>query len=172
MGGVTKSDFEWRFIFEKSALKVEFQTRLFVFPVGPAWRFNLELFCVLVCFCEAIWFRVKVQSWDFLHFSLFLWGLLTPSEGAVWVVLCWMAPSFPPNVREKVQIFDLSWKRLPLNFFLLWKWTLKKKFSAARPGIWGHGAGAPTRARRARSARSALCIFIPSLTLSLLLPQR
>ena len=172
MGGVTKSDFEWRFIFEKSALNFEFQTRLFVFPVVPAWRFNLELFCVLVCFCDAIWFRMKVQPWDFLHVGLFLWSLLTPSEGSVWVVLCWMAPSFPPNVREKVEIFDLSWKRLPPNFVLLWKWTLKKKFSAARPGIWGHGAGAPTRARRARSARSALCIFIPSLTLSLLLPQR
>jgi len=39
----------------------------------------------------------------------------------------------------------------------------QKKFSAARPGIRGHGAGAPTRARRARSARSALYIFIPSL---------
>ena len=129
MGGVTKSDFEWRFIFEKRALNFEFQTRLFVFPVGPAWRFNLELFCVLVCFCDAIWFRMKVQSWDFLHVGLFLWSLLTPSEGSVWVVLCWMAPSFPPNVREKVEIFDLSWKRLPPNFFLLWKWTLKKKFS-------------------------------------------
>ena len=36
MGGVTKTDFESRFIFEKSALKVEFQTRLFVFGVDPA----------------------------------------------------------------------------------------------------------------------------------------
>ena len=55
MGGVTKSDFEWRFIFEKSALNFEFQTRLFVFSVHPAWSFNLELLCVLVCFCAAFW---------------------------------------------------------------------------------------------------------------------
>ena len=100
---------------------------------------------------------MKVHSWAFLHIGLIklLWGLLTLSGGAVWVVLCWMAPSFPPNVREKVQIFDLSWKRLPLNFFLLWKWTLKKKISAARPGIWGPRTGARERARGARAAREA-----------------
>ena len=51
---------------KKSALKVEFQTRFFVFGVDPAWRFNLELFCMLVCFCEAFWCRVKVHKfWDF-----------------------------------------------------------------------------------------------------------
>ncbi len=137
MGGFTKNDFEWKFIFEKSALKVEFQKRLFVFPVGPAWRFNLELFCVLVCFCEAIWFRVKVQSWAFLHFGLFLWGLLTPSEGAVWVVLCWMA----------------------LNFFLLWKWTLKKNFPLRGPGTGGWRWRANARAARAQRASRALYLY-------------
>ena len=160
MGGVTKNDFEWRFTFEKSALKVEFQKRLFVFPVGPAWRFNLELFCVLVCFCEAIWFRVKVQSWDFLHFGLFLWGLLTPSEGAVWVVLCWMAPSFPPQRSRISANFWLILEASPPEFFPFMKMDPQKKFSAARPGNWGHGAGAPMRARRARSARSALYISL------------
>ena len=105
---------------------------------------------------------MKVHSWAFLHIGLIklLWGLLTLSGGAVWVVLCWMAPSFPPNVRESVQIFDLSWKRLPLNFFLLWKWTLKKKFSAARPGIWGPRTGARERARGARAAREARYISL------------
>ena len=159
MGGVTKSDFEWRFIFEKSALNFEFQTRLFVFPVVPAWRFNLELFCVLVCFCDAIWFRMKVQPWDFLHVGLFLWSLLTPSEGSVWVVLCWMAPSFPPNVREKVEIFDLSWKRLPPNFVLLWKWTLKKNFPLRGPGFGGPEQG-PGNARAARAQRAKRAIYL------------
>ena len=139
---------------------MEFQKRLFVFPVGPAWRFNLELFCVLVCFCEAIWFRVKVQSWDFLHVGLFLWGLLTPSEGSVWVVLCWMAPSFPPDVREKVQIFDLSWKRLPLNFFPFMKMDPQKKIfrCAARDlGAWRWRANA--RAARAQRAKRAIYLY-------------
>ena len=65
MGGVTKNDFEWRFTFEKSALKVEFQKRLFGFPVGPAWRFNLELFCFLVCFCEALSCRTPRRKFQF-----------------------------------------------------------------------------------------------------------
>ena len=65
MGGVTKSDIEWRFTFEKSALKVEFQKRLFGFPVGPAWRFNLELFCFLVCFCEALSCRTPRRKFQF-----------------------------------------------------------------------------------------------------------
>ena len=79
---------------------------------------------------------------------------MTPNEGSVWVVLCWMAPSFPPNVREKVEIFDLSWKRLPPNFFLLWKWTLKKNFPLRGPGFGGM-ALARQRARGAREAREA-----------------
>ena len=65
MGGDTKNDFEWRFTFEKSALKVEFQKRLFGFPVGPAWRFNLELFCFLVCFCEALSCRTPRRKFQF-----------------------------------------------------------------------------------------------------------
>ena len=105
---------------------------------------------------EAIWCRVKVHSWAFLHIGLIklLWGLLTPNEGSVWVVLCWMAPSFPPNVREWVQIFDLSWKRPPLNFFLLRKWTLKKNFPLRGPGFGG-GSLRSQRARGAREAREA-----------------
>ena len=110
---------------------------------------------------------MKVHSWAFLHIGLIklLWGLLTLSGGAVWVVFCYIInagwlPASPPNVREKVQIFDLSWKRLPLNFFLLWKWTLKKKFSAARPGIWGPRTGARERARGARAAREARYISL------------
>jgi hypothetical protein len=165
MGGVTKSDFEWRFTFEKSTLKVEFQKRLFVFPVGPAWRFNLELFCVLVCFCEAIWFRVKVQSWDFLHFGLFWWGLLTPNEGSVWVVLCWMAPSFPPTCENKCKFLTYLGSVSPWIFSFYENGPSKKNFPLRGPGFGGRASRA-TRARRARSARSALYIFIPSLILS------
>ena len=91
MGGVTKSDFEWRFIFEKSALKVEFQTRLFVFGVHPAWSFNLELFCI------------------FGYFWLFLCGLLMPSEGALWALSCWMAPSFPLKFAKKSVFIKENW---------------------------------------------------------------
>ena len=91
MGGVTKSDFEWRFIFEKSALKVEFQTRLFVFGVDPAWSFNLELFCI------------------FGYFWLFLCGLLMPSEGALWALSCWMAPSFPLKFAKKSIFIKENW---------------------------------------------------------------
>ena len=138
-------------VVEESALKVEFQKRLFVFPVGPAWRFNLELFRVLVCFCEAIWFRVKVQSWDFLYFGLFLWGLLTPNEGSVWVVLCWMAPSFPPKrARISANFWLILEASLP-EFFPFTKMDPQKKiFRCAARDL-----GGALRAQRARGARAA-----------------
>ena len=46
-------------------------------------------------FCVRSSSSVKFQSGAFLHFWLFLCGLLMPSEGALWALLCWMAPSFP-----------------------------------------------------------------------------
>ena len=58
-----------------------------------------------------------------------------------------------------MQIFDLSWKRLSLNFFLLRKWTLKKKFSAARPGIWGARFARNARAARAQRAKRAIYLY-------------
>ena len=150
MGGVTKSDFEWRFTFEKSALKVEFQKRLFVFPVGPAWRFNLELFCVLVCFCGAFWRRMKVQ------FELFYAGWL---------------PASPPTCENKCKFLTYLGSVSPWIFSFYENGPSKKNFPLRGPGFGGRASRA-TRARRARSARSALYIFIPSLTLPYMLPQR
>ena len=42
MGGATKTDFEWKFIFENGSLKREFQYRLFIFGVDPEWNMDVE----------------------------------------------------------------------------------------------------------------------------------
>ena len=145
-------------------------------------------------FCVPSWSSMKVQSWAFLRFGLFLWGHLIPSEGSIlrffvfWFVFvgpfdaewrfslsCFMldGSQLPPQRSRKSANFWLILEASPPEFFPFMKMEPQKKiFRCAARDLGAPNRGPGTRARRARSARSALCIFIPSLTLSLLLPQR
>ncbi len=94
-------------------------------------------------------------------------GLLTPSEGAVWVVLCWMAPSFPPTFEKKCKFLTYLESVSPW-IFSFYENGSSKKISAARPGNWGgvppqtppsSARPLPARAKRAKRASRAIYLY-------------
>ena len=139
-------------------------------------------------FCVPSWSSMKVQSWAFLRFGLFMWGHLIPSEGSIlrffafWFVLvgpfdaewrfslsCFMldGSQLPPQRSRISANFWLILEASPPEFFPFMKMDPQKKiFRCAARDFGAPNRGPGTRARRARSARSALYIFIPCLTLS------
>ena len=127
MGGVTKSDFEWRFIFEKSALNFEFQTRLFVFSVHPAWSFNLELLCILVCFCGVFWCGVMV------HFAFFVGCVDDFCQFSTAKIR--ISPIFKKKNRRS-RVSQLRPNSGPLSKWIRTRYPLRKTANSGPPPSW------------------------------------
>ena len=132
-------------------------------------------------FCVPSWSSMKVQSWAFLRFGLFLWGHLIPSEGSIlrffafWFVLvgpfdaewrfslsCFMldGSQLSPQRSRKSGNFWLILEASPPEFFPFMKMDPQKKIfrCAARDlGAWRWRANA--RAARAKRAKRAMYLY-------------
>ena len=132
-------------------------------------------------FCVPSWSSMKVQSWAFLRFGLFLWGHLIPSEGSIlrffvfWFVFvgpfdaewrfslsCFMldGSQLPPQRARISANFWLILEASPPEFFPFMKMDPQKKKIPLRGPGFGGMALARQRARGARAAREARYISL------------
>ena len=132
-------------------------------------------------FCVPSWSSMKVQSWAFLRFGLFLWGHLIPSEGSIlrffafWFVFvgpfdaewrfslsCFMldGSQLPPKRSRISANFWLILEASPPEFFPFMKMDPQKKnFPLRGPGFGGPEQG-PGNARAARAQRAKRAIYL------------
>ena len=134
-------------------------------------------------FCVPSWSSMKVQSWAFLRFGLFLWGHLIPSEGSIlrffvfWFVFvgpfdaewrfslsCFMldGSQLPPQRARISANFWLILEASPPEFFPFMKMDPQKKIFRCAARDLG-GALRAQRARGARAAREAryISLYLP-----------
>ena len=132
-------------------------------------------------FCVPSWSSMKVQSWAFLRFGLFLWGHLIPSEGSIlrffafWFVFvgpfdaewrfslsCFMldGSQLPPQRSRISANFWLILEASPPEFFPFMKMDPQKKiFRCAARDLGGARFARSARAARAKRAKRAIYLY-------------